>query len=125
MTWTYPDTTKAIANFTENAVAVQVSIEQHDHRWQVAFSVEGIANEVAYSALKILDGVFDAVTDFLAVREPQTVVFSTDRQDLAQIYETYLIKEAKRFANLGYRVDGQHRVLRRFKPSRWASPVGA
>jgi len=125
MIWRYPDRSKAIANFAAGAVDVEVTLEHNDHRWQVAFKVEGSANEVAYSALNVLDGVFDAVIQFLSVREPQTVVFATDREDLAGIYKTYLQKESKRFANLGYRVDGQRRVLRRFKPSRWATPVEA
>jgi len=123
--WSYPERAKAIATFEVNAVTVQVSLEQRDHSWNVTFTVEGSANEVVYSALSIFERVFSAVIEFLAVREPQTVVFAAEREDLAGIYQTYLEKESKQFAALGYRVDGQHRVLRRFKPSRWAAPVKA
>lgn len=125
MTWEYPDTEKAVARFEANAARVEVSFERKQPSWYVAFTVDGPANEVAYSALAIFAGVFDAVAQFLAVREPQTVVFAADRDDVAEIYRTYLEKDSKKLEKLGYRVDGQHRVLRRFKPSRWAAPVSA
>jgi hypothetical protein len=121
MMWSYPDPTKATARFDAGLVNVVVSFDQQIQTWKATFEVEGAANEVAYSALKIFEGVFHAVTQFLAVREPQTVIFSTDHEDLAEVYQTYLLKESKKFARLGYRLDGQRRVLRRFKPSRWAA----
>jgi len=121
ITWKYPDTSTAIARFDLNAVHVEVTLEKHSQSWQVRFEVEGNANDVAYSALSIYDGAFDAISQFLAVREPLTVLFTTDREDLAGVYRTYLDRESKKFSALGYRVDGQHRVLRRFKPSRWST----
>ena len=121
MTWSYPDSTHATARFEAGTVNVTVSFERQAQTWKVTFEVQGSANEVAYSALTIFSGVFQAVLQFLAVREPQTVIFATDREDVAEIYQTYLEKESKKFAKLGYRMDGQHRVLRRYKPSRWAS----
>ena len=125
MMWSYPDTTHADARFAVNAVQVVVSLERRDYSWHVTFQVEGEANEVAYSALSIFAAVFHAVLQFLAVREPQTVVFGAGREDLAEIYQTYLDKESRKLAKLGYRLDGQHRVLRRFKPSRWAAPIAS
>ncbi len=125
MTWSYPDARHASAKFEVNAVRVEVALEQRDHSWHVSFTVDGAANDVAYSALSIFDQVFEAVAQFLIVREPQTIVFAADREDLAGIYETYLRKQSKRFADVGYRVDGAHRVLRRFKPSRWSATVEA
>ena len=104
---------------------VEVALEQRDHSWHVSFTVDGSANDVAYAALSIFEGVFEAVLQFLAVREPQTILFAADREDLAGVYQTYLQREGKRFASLGYRVDGQLRVLRRFKPSRWSAAVQA
>ncbi len=122
--WTYPDTEKALARFTTGAVSVVVSLRRDGRSWQMSFTVEGEANEVAYSALEIFNGAFEALAQFLAVREPMTVLFATDRADLAGIYRTYLEKESKRLTALGYRLDSEHRVLRRFKPSRWAAVVG-
>ena len=121
MMWSYPDTANASARFAVDAVHVEVVLEQRELSWNVSFAVDGAANDVAYSALRIFRGVFDAVLEFLAVREPQTLVFATDREDLAEIYRKYLEDRSKRFAAAGYRVDGQRRVLRRFKPSRWSS----
>ncbi|MBZ5602806.1 MAG: hypothetical protein LAO79_10920 [Acidobacteriia bacterium] len=123
--WSYPDTEKALARFTTGSVETVVSLRRNGRSWQLGFEVEGPSNEVAYSALEIFRGVFDALEQFLAVREPMTVLFATDRDDLAEIYRTYLEKESKRLTSLGYRLDSEHRVLRRFKPSRWAAPVEA
>jgi hypothetical protein len=123
--WTYPDTSRAIAHFSAGVVEVEVAFEESGQRWHVGFKVDGAANEVAYSALEIFSGVFEAVLQFVTVREPQTIVFATDRPDLAEIYQTYLHKESKRFVASGYHVDGQHRVLRRFKPSRWSVQLQA
>ncbi|GEM_PF-3728303 len=123
--WTYPDTSTAIARFTANAVSVTLTLDQHENSWLVKFEVDGEPNDVAYSALEIYRGVFDAILEFLAVREPQTMLFTTGREDLAGVYRKYLKKRAPKFAELGYRLDGERRVLRRFKPSRWASTVEA
>ena len=125
MMWSYPDTKHAIARFEAGAAKVEVAIEQREKSWHVSFTVEGSANDVAYTALNIFAGVFEAILQFLAIREPQTILFTTDREDLAGVYQTYLQKESKRFALLGYRVDGQRRVLRRFKPSRWSAVLQA
>ena len=123
--WSYPDTHTAIACFSAGDAQVTVTIEQRGHPWHVRFEVDGPPNEVAYNALSIFEGVFGAIAQFLAVREPQMVLFTTDREDLARIYRTYLQKESRMFAGLGYRLDSEHRVLRRFKPTRWAAAVQA
>lgn len=119
LVWNYPHPARADARFTTGEVNTEVVFEQKDASWHISFTVQGPANEVAYSALAIFDGVFQAVADFLAVREPATVLFATQREDLAHLYETWLMREAKRLEWLGYRVDGRHRVLRRVRPGRW------
>ncbi len=126
MIWNYPDTKHAVARFAAGGESVvDVALEQRDQSWYVSFTVQGPPNDVAYSALRIFDGVFEAVQQFLAIREPQTILFTTTRDDLAEAYGFYLQEKSKRFALLGYRVDGQHRVLRRFKPARWPALLQA
>jgi hypothetical protein len=123
MLWNYPDAATALAQFSVATVKTEVSFRRHGHAWHVTFHVDGDPNAVAYSALSIFSRVFDAIFDFIALREPQTLLFGAGIPEAAEIYSTYLQRDAKRLAALGYRVDGQHRVLRRFKPSRWRANV--
>jgi hypothetical protein len=48
----------------------------------------GDKTEVAYLAFSILNGVFQAVEEFVGVREPETLVFANKREELAGIYPT-------------------------------------
>ena len=83
---------------------------------------------MAYSAFSIFNGVFQAVREFVGVREPDTLVFATKRDELASIYQTYLRRESATLEELGYQLEGPNRVepyveftLRRLKPSSWRS----
>src|SRR5581483_2869415 len=76
----------------------------------------------------IFNGVFEAVHEFITVREPDKLVFATKRDELASIYQTYLRRESAALDELGYKLEGPHRVdpclefvLRRKKPSGWKS----
>jgi hypothetical protein len=63
--------------------------------WHVVFEVDqSDGTAVAHSAFEIFNGVFQAVEEFVEVREPETVVFATKRDKLAGIYQTYLRKES-------------------------------
>jgi len=66
------------------------------------------------------------VREFVEVREPDVLVFATKRDELAGIYQTYLRRESSTLENLGYRLEGPHRVepyveftLRRVRLSGW------
>jgi hypothetical protein len=83
---------------------------------------------VAYAAFSIFNGVFQAVREFVGVRELDTLVFATKRDGLASIYQTYLQRESPTLAQLGYHLEGPNRVepyvefvLKRVKPSSWRS----
>ena len=129
LTWDLAHPARAIATFTVDSVRVTVSFEQREpaEPWQVIFEVDkGEKTEVAYSAFSIFNGVFQAVQEFVEVREPETVVFATKRDELAGIYQTYLRKESATLEKLGYRLESPHRVdpfmefrLKRMKPSGW------
>lgn len=69
--------------------------------------------------------MFQAVEEFIALREPEAIVFATKRDKLAAI-QTYLRKESSKLESLGYQLEGPHRVdpymeflLRRVQPSAW------
>src|SRR5437870_3467683 len=81
------------AAFSVDAVRVQVTFEQREDSgpWYVLFEVQrGEGSAIAYAAFSIFNGVFQAVEEFIRVREPGTLVFATKRDELAGIYQTYL-----------------------------------
>jgi hypothetical protein len=129
LTWNLSSPSWATATFTVDSVKVIVSFEQQEPAasWQVLFEVEkGEKTEVAYAAFSIFNGVFQAVQEFVEVREPELLVFATKRDELAGIYQTYLRKESATLEKLGYKLEGPHRVdpfmeftQRRVRPSAW------
>jgi hypothetical protein len=77
-------------------------------------------------AFRIFNGVFQAVKEFTETPEPEILVFIAKDEDLASIYQTYLRREAADLEELGYRLEGPHKVepytewtLRRIKPTAW------
>jgi hypothetical protein len=129
LTWNLAGSMQASAWFTVDAVKVVVSFEQREAKgaWHVLFEVDkGDRTEVAHSAFAIFNGVFQAVEEFVEVREPETVVFATKRGELAGIYQTYLRRESETLERLGYRLEGPLHVepfteflLRRVRASDW------
>lgn len=49
----------------------------------------------------LINGVFQAVREFVEVGELETLVFATKRAELAGIHRTYLPRESSTLANLG------------------------
>ena len=127
--WNYSGRSLATATFSVDRLKVVVSFEQRETGgpWHVAFEVDqSDSTAVAHSAFEIFNGVFQAVDEFIGVREPETVVFATKRDRLAAIYQTYLRKESATLERLGYQLEGPLRVdpyvefvLKRMKPSGW------
>jgi len=131
LTWNLASQRHATASFTVDAVKVTVSFEQRDQNapWHVHFEVDKgktTDTDLAYSAFSIFNGLFQAVEEFVQVRESETLVFATKRDELAGIYQTYLRRESDTLKKLGYRLEGPHRIepyveftLRRVTPSSW------
>jgi hypothetical protein len=127
--WNLSGQTKVTAAFALGRVKVIVSFEQRETEgaWHVSFDVEKGENiEVAHSAFAIFNGVFQAVEEFIEVRQPEMLVFATKREELAAIYQTYLRRESATIESLGYSLQGPQRVdpyteftLRRVQPSQW------
>lgn len=122
---------RAVASFTVDSVKTTVAFEPRGTGgpWHVTFEVaKGDSTEIAHSAFAIFNGVFQAVAEFIEVREPETLVFATKRDELANIYQTYLRKWSARIEELGYRLDGPIRfdpytefMLTRTRPSGWTA----
>jgi hypothetical protein len=129
LVWNYPRRSHATAAFSVDDIGVTVSFEQGDTNgpWHVVFEVDRSDSTAAvHSSFEIFNGVFQAVEEFVEVREPETVVFATKRDKLAGIYQKYLRKESTTLEKLGYKLEGQHRVdpyrefiLKRTRPSGW------
>ena len=129
LTWNLSSPTKATAGFALGSVKVIVSFEQREplQAWHIAFEVDkGEKTEAVYSAFSIFNGVFQAVEEFIEVRQPETLVFATKRDELAGIYQTYLRKESATLESLGYTLEAPHRIdpyteftLRRVMPPQW------
>jgi hypothetical protein len=112
-----------------DGIKVIVTFEQRDPNssWHVVFEVDNTdSTATVHSSFEIFNGVFQAVEEFVEVREPDTLVFATKRDKLAGIYQTYLRKESATLERLGYALDGPHRVdpyveflLRRVGPTGW------
>ena len=127
--WALVHHNRVTAKFSVDRIQVIVSFEQRQHQgaWHVAFEVEqGDSTAAVHSAFEIFNGVFQAVSEFVQVRQPEIVVFATKKDRLAKIYQTYLRREAAALEELGYKLEGPHRVepfmeftLRRVKPSDW------
>jgi hypothetical protein len=129
LSWNLKGTSRAVATFTVSSVTVQVAFEQREMEgpWNVAFDVQrGDASETAHLAFHIFNGVFQAVREFIEVRQPAMVVFATKRDELAGVHEAYLKREQAALQELGYELGQPQRVqpyveftLRRIAPPKW------
>jgi hypothetical protein len=127
--WDYPRNSYATARFGVDGIKIVVSFEPRETNgpWHVVFEVDqGDRTAAVHSSFRIFNGVFQALEEFIDVREPEEVVFATKRDELAGIYQTYLRKESSTLEKLGYQVEGPIRLdpyveflLRRVKPSGW------
>jgi hypothetical protein len=113
LVWDYPRRSHDTATFSVDGIKVTVSFEHRETNgpWHVVFEVDQSDSTAAvHSAFEIFNGVFQAVEEFIVVREPETVVFATKRDKLAGIYQTYLHKESATLLKLGYNLEGPLRV---------------
>jgi hypothetical protein len=129
--WKLKSTTHAVAAFSLRSIAVEVDFERREANgpWHVTFNT--LHGELAdlkdeMLAFRRLNGVFQAVREFIETREPEAVVFIAKDESRAGIYSTYLRRERSRIEKLGYTIEGPHRIepytewtLRRSGPSNW------
>ncbi len=109
LTWDVTGVSLATAAFAVDLVKVVVSFARREAAgpWYVAFEVDrGDSTAIAHSAFAIFNGVLQATEEFLIMREPETVIFATKRDELAGIYQTYLRREAETIEKIGYRLEG-------------------
>ncbi len=108
ITWTTADVGTAIASFTHNGLLVSTTFANvGGAEWQVGFTVAPevqAANAIMQSSVRIFSGVFQAVKEFLEVRQPSRLVFASKEEALGSLYETYLQRQDSELRQMGYRM---------------------
>ena len=108
ITWTTAGVSTAIATFTHNGLLVTTTFAKVDEEeWQVGFAISPemqSANTIAQSSIRIFSGVFQAVREFLEVRQPIRLVFASKDEALRSLCETYLERQNTELKQLGYRM---------------------
>lgn len=127
LTWNLVDD-RVLAHFAIEGVRVEVQFEQRaPGEWLIALETRSAPGPEDYRrAFYVFNGVFQATEEFIAVREPDRLVFATKREQLAHVYELYLKREEERTSRLGYKLAGAQKVppfieyaLERNRPSNW------
>lgn len=104
--WEQKGLDRVDAAFSIGTVAVRATFELGDHAWHASFKVKSdCAGDTLALAFHVFGGVFQAVHEFLVVREPEALVFATDKEELAQVYRAYLGGERLTIEGLGYSLD--------------------
>lgn len=102
LTWTTAGLQEAVASFAVADARVTVTfIATRAAEWRVGFDVTSNANVL--ETIRILSGVFQAVHEFVEIRQPERLVFAAKAESMGQIYETYLARQESALRTLGYR----------------------
>ncbi len=97
----------AQARFDVAGVRVETTfIETGRNEWRVAFEAasQATASENIHASIRVFSGVFQAVREFLEVRQPERLVFASKEEDLGQLCEEYLQRQDTPLHQLGYRM---------------------
>jgi hypothetical protein len=107
LTWTTGAAGQAVARFDVSGVQVDtVFTETGRNEWRIAFEAVSAASalENIQASIRVFGGVFQAVREFLEVRQPEKLVFASKEEGLAHLYEEYLHRQDTILRQLGYRV---------------------
>lgn len=109
LTWDLTSLTEVRAWFTHNGDRVTVTFTENvSGNWRISFEVTKStqsSSELVRSSIRIFSGVFQAVEEFLIVREPERVVFASKEEGLGRLYETYLLRQNTVLHSLGYKTE--------------------
>ena len=108
ITWTTRGVETALASFTFRDLLVTVNFAQvSGAEWHVGFDVapdSAPLNAGVQNSIRIFSGVFQAVREFLEVRQPVRLVFASKQEALGHLYETYMQRQDTELSQLGYRM---------------------
>ncbi len=125
LTWTTAGLDQVIARFEVTGARVEVTFTATGAKeWRVGFDVT--SNTTVPESIRILSGVFQAVHEFLEIRQPERLVFAAKAESMGQIYETYLATQDSALRALGYRTGLPAKVspfveftIEKTSPSAW------
>jgi len=107
LTWITGGSGEAIARFEIAGTCVDTTFaETRENHWRVGFDVisKASASEIIHASICIFSGVFQAVREFLEVRQPQELVFASKEEGLGRLYEEYLQRQDTPLRQIGYRM---------------------
>ncbi|MDP9040053.1 MAG: hypothetical protein M3O02_12405 [Acidobacteriota bacterium] len=106
LTWDLVSHTEATASFVHSGDKVTVTfLQTSPNEWRASFDVSSNAaftGDKARSSIRIFSGVFQAVEEFLTIRQPERLVFASKEEGLGRLYETYLERQDSNLHALGY-----------------------
>jgi hypothetical protein len=122
--WTTEGLKKVIASFEHENAYIKTTFDKiSDDEWRVGFKSD--RNPTLAAAIRVFSGVFQAVRGFLEVRQPMTLLFASEAQDLGELYEAYLKRQDTTLAQMGYEMDQVQAaaltkfMIRKKAPSDW------
>jgi hypothetical protein len=107
LTWTTSGAGEAIARFHVPGTRVDTTFtETRKNHWRVSFDVtsNASASENIHASIRVFSGVFQAVREFLEVRQPEELVFASKEESLGHLYEEYLRRQDTPLGQIGYRM---------------------
>jgi hypothetical protein len=107
LTWTAQGVALAMARFEVSGIRVRTTFtETGKGEWRVGFEADSqvSTSESIYASVRVFSGVFQAVREFLEVRQPERLVFASKEESLGHIYEEYLQRQDTTLHEMGYRM---------------------
>jgi hypothetical protein len=121
--WTTEGLNRVIASFELGNAHIKTTFDKtSDDEWQVGFESD---RNPTLAAIRVFSGVFQSVREFLEVRQPMTLVFASNAQDLGELYDEYLKRQDTTLAQMGYKMDQVQAAalteftIRKKAPSDW------
>jgi hypothetical protein len=131
LTWITEGPAQVVARFHLPGVGARIDTtftETRANEWRVGFEVAPDPSGTAsiHSSIRIFSGVFQAVREFLEIRQPERLVFASKEETLWQLYEEYLKRQSSPLRDLGYRMIAPVRIsplaeftIEKTTPSAW------
>ncbi len=131
--WTTAGISQAIARFEISGTQVDITFtETRKNEWRVGFDVssKATASENIHASIRIFSGVFQAVREFLEIRQPEKIVFASKEEALGRLHEEYLQRQDTSLRQLGYRMAPMVKssplaefAIEKTAPSEWKDPA--
>lgn len=103
--WNMSSRYEVVARFSLAQALVTTTFERTEgSEWRGRFDVEPGNSLRITMAIRVFSGVFQAVREFLEVRQPEKLMFSNELWDLANLFETYLLKADTTLRRMGFRI---------------------